>query len=166
MRIRVITVIFCLFPILSFSEVKGSDWSPFEMTITNDVWYYKKTMNYPSKDTAEVWTKTVYSEQSIKVKKRSLITSGITEGEQKRQGYDKFKWSITLWEIRCNNKKIRPLNSTDYSEDGGVLSSENLQSVMKDEPMIPDSILDNLYEKVCEKDRSAAKDKRDSLFTW
>jgi hypothetical protein len=164
-RIKAITAILYLLSIFCFSDVSGSDWVPFQLTKTNDVWYYNsKTINYPSKDSAEVLTKTIYTDEG---KRRRLVTAGMSEGEQKRQGYDKFKWSITLWEIRCNSKKIRPLNTTDYNEDGGVLLSENLQGVMQDEPMVLGLILDALREEVCRKVRDNAGGKSDGgFFSW
>jgi len=166
MRRETVAAISCLLLIFCYSDVGGAEWVPFQLSRTNDVWYYNsKTIIYPLKDTAEVLTKTVYSEEGKKVKKGQLVTAGISEDEQKQQGYDKFKWSVASWQIKCNNRKINLLDTADYDEDGRVLS-ENLRRAIQGESMMPDSVFDALHEKVCTKRKYNEEGKSDGLFTW
>jgi hypothetical protein len=59
--------------------------------------------------------------------------------------YERFLYSLSLYEFDCSKNKIRCTQSLDYNEDGGVINSFNLGSNVEWDDVIPNSIGEGLF---------------------
>lgn len=62
--------------------------------------------------------------------------------------YDNYSYSLTLYEIDCQHAKLATANNIDYDKSGYVIDSTKAND-LKFETIIPDSIGDSLYKKIC-----------------
>jgi hypothetical protein len=89
------------------------------------VWYYdKKNVTRPTKNIIRLWIKIINKEEP--------------------------NYAIHLVEIDCMNKKDRILSAAFYDKEGGVVNSYTAPSDKLEWTfIIPDSVMEGLYEKVC-----------------
>ena len=136
--------LFCLIILLPVTPVYGSDWR--ELGTDNDGnfrLYNKDSIKYRTKNIVQVWTETVFSDESRKNyiqhrRKRGLST----------EKWDKLLHILVLQETDCKKKKSQILSIVHYDTNGNVLITQTY-----DKPewryIVPGSAYDNLRKKVC-----------------
>ena len=125
------------FTILGNVEVWGTDWEYVERTDEQVVSYDTESITRPSKDTVTVSVSTVFSEKGINRHVKEF-------GER----YGNLSHVKDLLEFNCVEKKTRILQTTLYSKDGNILVSDT-SSELEWRFIIPDSLGETLYKKVC-----------------
>ena len=125
--------------IFGCAGMQRADWKIFAETQADIGTFYYDTANitHPSKDIVRTWVKLVYSNDGVALQVKAL-------GKR----YEDLSYTIHLWEINCVAKKNRILQSTSYSKDGKIISSNQSQQT-EWSFMNAGSIGSVLYTTVC-----------------
>ena len=134
-RLVVIFAFIGLF-IFGYAEVWGEDWKLFKKTVDAKFYYDKKDITRSSPKLVTVWIKQVYT-------KKGVIDMMNLSGSR----YENLSYSINSLEFNCGVKRVHFLSMVYYSKNGDVLDLENPTD--KWESIIPNSMFDALYKKVC-----------------
>ena len=137
-----ISLISCRGPIVT---IMPNDWEIFHESKDGvDSYYNMNLIRYTTKDTVEVWTKIFVSEDEKK-----MMTEHMTKDGYPLNGWDRWKYSLCLIEINCDERCSRRIQVTYYDDNGKVLDSGFSNRVGNWEFIVPDSLGDNLRKKVC-----------------
>ncbi len=123
------------FAIFGYAEVLGADWQLLEK-IENTKSHDDKKDAPSSEKIVKVWIKQVYTE-----KDKNILISLV--GSR----YENLSYSINSLQFDCGGKLTRFLSTTNFSENGDLLSLENPSD--KWESIPPNSMFDALYKLVC-----------------
>ncbi len=100
---------------------ENNDWCAFTESSFHK-WFYDNKRIESSGGAVKVWTKSVAKEQSsINEKVRLLIKFG-----GRTWGYEKYSYTINLFEIDCRNNKQRVVMIQDYDSNDCILDTEVL----------------------------------------
>jgi hypothetical protein len=113
------------------------DWTLYGITKYFILFYDRNSIAHPSKDIAELWTKSVSKCNDAKdwaIKDHPNCASV------------EWLYVLTLTEIDCSKKQDRDIKSIGYSKEGGESLSDET-SPWAD--IIPESYTDILYKVVC-----------------
>jgi hypothetical protein len=142
----VYSVIFlpCLIILLLVTSVNGSDWRELGTDNDGNVRLYDKaSIKYRTKNIVQVWTETVFSDES----RKNYIRNRRKRGLSTEKG-DKLLHVLILQETDCKKKKSQILSIVHYDTDGNILFTQTY-----DKPewgyVVPGSAYDNLRKKVC-----------------
>jgi hypothetical protein len=136
---RKIISLFFLVALVLFlnSELQGADWKVYAHTDEGNAYHYdKQSITRTADNHVCVWIKIIFSDEGI----REVISK---LGEK----YNNISDTIFYYKVDCTEKKWKLLSGTDYSKDGKVISSSDNDT--KWSFIIPDSMMNALYEKVC-----------------
>jgi hypothetical protein len=122
-------------------------WIYFGETIEGDKFYCDiESINWITEDVVEIWEKRILGENS-KMKQElisSLIKSGISP-ERTSEVYS----DITLFRIDVKNKKWKMLYIIAHNKNGDEIYTADFHSVLYWEPIIPDTLMEILWEEIC-----------------
>ena len=125
--------------------VMPNDWEIFHESKDGvDSYYNVNLIRYTSKDTVEVWTKIFVSDDE-----KNMMTEHMTKDGYPLNGWDRWRYSLCLIEINCNERSSRRIQVTYYDDKGKVLDSGLSKRVGNWELIVPDSLGGNLLKKVC-----------------
>ena len=115
------------------------DWKLFAETQTDiGIFYYDAgNITHPSKHIVRTWIKLVYYKDGVALQVKKL-------GKR----YEDLSYTLNLLEVDCAAKKQRVLQSTSYSKDGNIISSNQSQEA-EWSFINPGSIGEVLYKTVC-----------------
>ncbi|MGN7758912.1 surface-adhesin E family protein [Chryseobacterium sp. 22532] len=117
---------------LAFSQ--SQDWVSVGKSSSNFEFLVKDFSKTNRPDIYSGWVKTVYAPKNIKNKKGVIISQ-------------RSKYSLSNWEINCNEKEYNIKNSIDYNSNGKVTGSyDNFLGWSK---IAPDSMAEGVYQEVC-----------------
>ncbi len=118
---------------------RAADWRLFAETRADIgvIYYDAASITHPSKDIVRTWTRLVYSKDAVALQVKQL-------GKR----YEDLSYTLNLSEVNCATKKNRVLESTSYTGDGKVISS-NLSQQTEWSSINPGSIGEILYKTVC-----------------
>jgi len=118
---------------------QAADWKLFAETQADIgiIYYDAANITHPSKDIVRTWVRLVYSKDGVALQVKEL-------GKR----YEDLSYTLSLLEVNCAAKKNRVLQSTSYSRDGNVISSNQSQQT-EWSLIIPESIGETLYKTVC-----------------
>jgi hypothetical protein len=125
--------------IFGCAGMQAADWKLFAETQADIgiIYYDAANITHPSKDIVRTLLRLVYSKDGVAL-------------QVKEQGkrYEDLSYTLILLEVNCAAKKNRVLQSTSYSRDGNVISSN--QSQQAEWSFIsPGSTGEILYRTVC-----------------
>ncbi|PIV21213.1 MAG: hypothetical protein COS40_08545 [Deltaproteobacteria bacterium CG03_land_8_20_14_0_80_45_14] len=123
--------------IFGCAEVWGADWIYLETTFLGDFFYDVGNITRPSKNIVRVWNRIDYSEQGI-------IEMVMKFGKD----CERVRFSFGLLEFNCASKTLRTISANFYSEEGIPLLSRTDYDT-KWMPLVPDTMQELLYKKVC-----------------
>ena len=118
---------------------RRADWRLFAETQADiGVSYYDAgNTTHPSKHIVRTWIKLVYYKEGMALQVKEL-------GKR----YEGLSYTLNLLEVNCAAKTNRVLQTTSYSKDGSIISSN--QSQKTEWSFInPGSIGETLYNTVC-----------------
>jgi hypothetical protein len=118
---------------------RAADWKLFAETRADIgmIYYDAASVTHPSKDVVRTWTRLVYSKDGVAFRVKEL-------GKR----YEDLSYTLNLLEVNCATQKTRVLESTSYSRDGKVISS-NLSQQSEWSFVNPGSMGEILYKTVC-----------------
>ena len=122
--------------IFGYGEVWGADWKLLGSNEKISTYYDAQSVTLPSENIVRVWTKMNFTEEGV--------LDWVGKFGKKYENLSHLKF---LMEIDRAEKKSRRLSSTFYDNNGIVISSSYSPSEW--EFIIPDSVVDSLYEEVC-----------------
>lgn len=122
-----------------------ADWKFFSESSTNR-WYYDAKSVVSNKNILKVWGKGVIKDQKGVDEKIKLLKKF---GGQ-TLGYEKYSYTLNLFEINCENKKQRIISVKDYDKMGNGLQTATMEDYQWDF-IAPGTIIDNLSKEVCPK---------------
>jgi hypothetical protein len=133
-----------LIVLLLVTAVNGSDWWELGKDNDGNIRFYNKiSIKHKTKNIVQVWTKTIFSDES----RRDYIQHREKKGLSTEKG-DKLSHVLVLQEIDCKKKKSQILSIIQYDTDGNVLFTQSY-----DKPewryIISGSVYDTLRKKVC-----------------
>jgi hypothetical protein len=136
-RLGVILVIGIV--IFGCAGMQAADWRLFAETQADIgmIYYDAANITHPSKDIVRTWVRLVYSKDGVALQVKEL-------GKR----YEDLSYTLSLLEVNCAAKKNRVLQSTSYSRDGNVISSNQSQQT-EWSLIIPGSIGETLHKTVC-----------------
>ena len=125
--------------IFGCAGMRPPDWRLFAETQAGiGVSYYDAgNITHPSKHIVRTWIKLVYYKDGVALQVKKL-------GNR----YEDLSYTLNLLEVDCAAKKQRVLQSTSYSKDGNIISSNPSQEA-KWSFINPGSIGEVLYKTVC-----------------
>lgn len=119
-----------------------------------DNWYYNKKSLTKSSNIVSVWTYYILTDDDRK-EMIEIIKKFDLEESIKYQHHDHC---LTLEKFDCKNKMNKREDSVDYDDEGKVLDDRiNKNSEWKN--IIPESVMDTLYNKVCVTPKKSLKKK-------
>ncbi len=118
---------------------RAADWKLFAETQADIgiIYYDAASITHPSKDIVRTWVRLVYSKDGVALQVKDL-------GKR----YEDLSYTLSLLEVNCAAQKNRVLQSTSYSKDGKVISS-NLSPQTEWSFINPGSTGEILYKTVC-----------------
>lgn len=123
---------------------EGADWKFFSESASNRWYYETSTVDYSRKELVRVWGKAVTKGKEGIDEKIKLLEKF---GGQTR-GYEKYSYTMNLFELDCVRKKSRILSVKDYDLKGNPLESVSIENFPWDF-IAPGTIIENLYKTVC-----------------
>jgi hypothetical protein len=143
-KIYLVFLILCPIILLSNHVIEGADWKRYGGTADTSCYYDSTSISHPSKITVRVWNKwVVNNKDGIKrrVEERVQIN-------QSTKGYNNFKQSLMLVEIKCPTRELCVLSVADYDNREKVLDAYKYKECQWGQ-ILPDSLIENLYKAVC-----------------
>jgi hypothetical protein len=122
--------------IFGYAEVWGADWKHYGDDEKFSAYYDVQSITRPSKNIVRVWLRWDWTEKGVMV----------MVGDFGKK-YENLSHSIDLHEINCVEKTIHSLSLTAYDNKRGVIYSSS--SPLKWDSIVPGSIIEILYKKVC-----------------
>ena len=117
------------------AEVWAADWKLYYASKTGLSYYDLGSITRSSTNTVKIWTKTVYSAETI----LDIVAKHGAD-------FKEVNYCITLMELNCEDKKKRNLLENYYSEEGRPLV---MFRDLEWEEIIPESIGNVLYREIC-----------------
>ena len=132
-------IIFIGLVIFGCAGKRAPNWRLFAETQADIgvIYYDAANTTHPSKHIVRTWVRLVYSNQGVALQVKEL-------GKR----YEDLSYTLILWELNCVGQKNRVLQSTSYSRDGKIISS-NLSQQTEWSSINPGSIGEILYKTVC-----------------
>ncbi len=132
-------IIFMGLVIFGCAGKRAEDWRLFAETQADIgmIYYDAANIAHPSKHIVRTWVKLIYSKEGVALQVKEL-------GKR----YEDLSYTLILWEVNCVGQKNRVLQSTSYSRDGSVTSSNQSQQA-EWSSINPGSIGEILYKTVC-----------------
>ncbi len=131
---RVGVLIFISLTILTHTTVLGVDWKFLQENEKGEFFYDAENLVPLSEKTIGVWLKVVYSAKF-----------------KEQEGLKDLHHTVGFWEIHCQDRMIRLLLSSHFSEDRPE-EIPSLPRVFKTpdwEPISTNTVLDELYITIC-----------------
>ena len=118
---------------------RAPDWRLFAETQAEIgiIYYDAANITHPSKHIVRTWVRLIYSKEGVALQVKEL-------GKR----YEDLSYTLILWEVNCVGQKNRVLQSTSYSRDAKIISS-NLSQQAEWSSINPGSIGEILYKTVC-----------------
>ena len=132
-------IIFIGLVIFGCAGKRPPDWRLFAETQADIgmIYYDAANTTHPSKHIVRTWVRLVYSNEGVALQVKEL-------GKR----YEDLSYTLILWEVDCADQKNRVLQSTSYSWDAKIISS-NLSKQAEWSSINPGSIGEILYKTVC-----------------
>jgi hypothetical protein len=132
-------IIFIGLVIFGCAGKRAPNWRLFAETQADIgvIYYDAANTTHPSKHIVRTWVRLVYSNQGVALQVKEL-------GKR----YEDLSYTLILWELNCVGQKNRVLQSTSYSRDAKIISS-NLSQQTEWSSINPGSIGEILYKTVC-----------------
>jgi len=114
--------------------------------------YHPKRLTRTRSRTVKVWVKkipTFTGFEDDKARKEYVETR--KKNGLNVTGYEKWSHTLTLYELKCSERKLRYLSTIDYDDDGKVLDSS--ESEIRWSDVIPESIGEGILEVICNKEK-------------
>lgn len=107
---------------------------------------YKNLIRLDS--TLKVWIKDRPFNAELSNARRQVIKErkGI---EAPIKGYELYFYSLNLYEVDCKDRKTRLISIIDYDTNGRVLDNTDVDDVSKWENMVPSSVGNAKFSKIC-----------------
>lgn len=116
---------------------------------SNLLWMYSpKRITRTAKGIMRIWLKQMPSHDSSVSgeAKKDLIRKRGELGLNTR-GYEKWSYSLILFELKCSARKTRFITRTDYDEDGQVLDTEEESGDWQE--VFPESVAERMLKVGC-----------------
>jgi hypothetical protein len=147
--IAIFVIFFAISVIETSAAEKGyvnnsPEWKQFSES-SAFIWSYdNQSIEHSGTGKAIVWAKAIAKGQTgINEKIRLLRKFG-----GRPLGYEAYAFTINLFEIDCEKRKLRVLSVKDYNKKGDLLESVSLDGSPWD-IIPPGSVINNLYAIVC-----------------
>lgn len=136
----------------SFTPVYGAEWRQYGSGNNMDLYYDAKSVSYLSRDSLRVLNKFVVQNDNGRLRM-------IKERAKKNlfiEGYENYKESNVIYEIKCSTQELYMLSATDYDKMGDILDSTRADRADKTSNpgwdfIIPGTPTGLLPEAVCKK---------------
>lgn len=115
----------------------GADWKQYALNDRIVFYYDAESITRPSREIVRVWEKRIYTEKGI-----------IDAVKELGKKYKDMSFKRVLYEFHCADKKVNILSQVWYSKDGEVLNQDSYGTPHW-QFVIPDSVGDNLYRRLC-----------------
>lgn len=149
----VFVALFCF-----FGDASAAVWKQYATNNAYDYFFDAEDMRYPNTfisiltlkvargDLVRVWSKKSAKGQLGRDAQMALNNrQGVTTA-----GYEAFGHSISQKEIQCNDKTVKVLSETDYTDTGFRLTGfSTLPEYARFQKIVPDTEDDALYKVVC-----------------
>ena len=111
-----------------------------------DAHYYYDTehIRWVSEYIVSVWTSMEYTEKGITNIKE---TARKEHSDKFKNKYSKIAFGIGLSEINCKEQMYRRLRAIAFASDGNIIEDDESKSKWRF--ILPGSVFESLYEKVC-----------------
>lgn len=134
--------------IIAIPEAKGSEWVSVGTALGDNKFFYdNETLTKLPNDIMKLWEKVEYS-----AKQRKEHIKWRTRKGYNIDRYDTLSHTLNLIEVNCTTRESRTMMTVDYSSTFGSLDSNTFkwQSSEGWSPIIPDSMMENIYTAVCQ----------------
>jgi hypothetical protein len=131
-------------PLVCFSEPDSKVWEYFGVSSVGGFNYYNKTNITKSSNIISVWVYTSITDDE----RKEFIEKFKESNLEKSIKYQHYDHNVNLWEIDCENRQFKIDTVIHYDDSGSILFNEkNTKTCRSNIP--PQSIIENLYKKVC-----------------
>ena len=143
MRITSLLTVLITFSIVISSVAEERDWRYYGRTEWGDSYYDRQSIKKISQDILEVWTKEVVTSK----KQKDLMIKSRRGYDSAPRGFRDYAVELSLKEINCSTGEMRYLAIVDYNAVNKIIDSVDVTGKWRQ--VIPDSILEDLYNIVC-----------------
>jgi len=128
-------------------------WKYFGINTSGVYFYDPEDITWSSGRVAKVWWKTIYTKEGKERMARGLGKKYKEPGKEVEEKYKKIiGYDLDLDEINCATKEFHPLEVSHYSSDGVPVEGATFLGLFTDwEPIIPDTVMEILFNEVCSK---------------
>jgi len=111
------------------------------------VWAYSpKRITRTAAGTVRMWLKQTPPRDGVAAARAELIRKR-EENQLTTRGYDRWQYSLILFELKCRERKSRFVTRTDYDGDGQVLATDEGAGKWND--IFPDSVAERMLDVGC-----------------
>ena len=143
MRIISLLTVLISFSIVISSVAEGADWKYYGRTEWGDSYYDRQSIKKISQDILEVWTKEVVTSK----KQKDFMIKSRQNYELSPRGFRDYAMELSLKEFNCSTEEMRYLAVVDYNAANKIIDSVDFTGKWRQ--VIPDSIVEDLYNIVC-----------------
>lgn len=123
---------------------KSVKWTHYNENEDAHYFYDTENIRWVSKHIVRVWTSMEYTEKGI----TNINETARKEHSDKfKNKYSKIAFGIGLSEINCKEKMYRRLRAIAFANDGNIIEDDESKSKWRF--ILPGSVFESLYEKVC-----------------
>ncbi len=127
---HILTLVISVFSLSAYCQDTDAKWDYVVTSADKAKWYIRSEIENNDYDGIHIWTKVV--KPTFTYKKRLY----------------KNCYRLQLAVVDCESKKMKFLDTIMYTQDGNVIYND--PNILADfEPIIPDTIMENLYKWVC-----------------
>jgi hypothetical protein len=136
---KMLRILFTIIFLLTFLSLSYSaEWEIYAKGIFGIHYYDKENITHMTNNIIRVWDKCIYSDAG---KDDAIKHFG--------DSFKDIKYTLRLYQIKCNEKIGTSLHGTSYDSKGLVIATADFQE--DNHFILPDSIDEELYKIVCEK---------------
>ena len=117
--------------VFAYSETYGADWKFLKAGLQGEFFYDTERVTRSSENAVGFWLRIVYS-----------------KGFKEKEGLDKLKQTVGLWEMNCRDKQVCLLSTTHYYGEGEI-SPPQVWLPPEWNSIGPDTVMDALYKELC-----------------
>jgi hypothetical protein len=132
-----------------YAKAYVENWVAFGGGCHQTYYFLPKTIRRTARGTSTVWSVEVQEMDSTNW--RSSLAAVKEQRERVRpgvEGYERYLFSKTQWEVDCRRQLVRILQFIDYDEDGNVIVADQLKHPKFEEP-VPDTNGEGLLRSFC-----------------
>ena len=128
----------------SIIRLEGSEWQFF--TLLSD--YNRRKVTRLGPQRYKVWVRIRLDRQNLSQERQELIDQRRRKGLP-IDGYSRYSYNLSLYEVDCGQERIKVLRSVDYDQGDNVLETTDLEDGSQWEDTIPNSQGDSLVTVFC-----------------